>query len=129
MGSRGISRTSFANSDGGSIHSTNVRYCGACSGGTIDSDTTEFSSNRTRSGEEFFCGKCCHSHKPKECPAFGKQCFKCKGKHHFKSMCKFKRRQVNTVSAGGRDDVVQNNSDTAPTLNFHLPFIVVPLAK
>ena len=36
------------------------------------------------------CGKCGHSHGKRDCPAFGKDCFKCGGKNHFGKMCRSK---------------------------------------
>ena len=32
------------------------------------------------------CGDCGHSHLPKQCPAYGKECFKCK-KNHSSKLC------------------------------------------
>lgn len=40
-----------------------------------------------------FTCKCCGSqHKPKQCPAFGKQCCNFQGKHHFAKQCSSKRK-------------------------------------
>ena len=33
------------------------------------------------------CGNCGLSHLPKQCPAYGKKCFKCKKKNHFSKLC------------------------------------------
>ena len=33
--------------------------------------------------KEFMCGRCGHSHKPKECPAYGQQYSACHKLHHF----------------------------------------------
>ncbi|XP_061193379.1 uncharacterized protein K02A2.6-like [Saccostrea echinata] len=53
------------------------------------------------------CGKCGKSHEPRNCPAFGKQCYKCQKKNHFSKMCRntmhrkpheFKKRSVNMVN-------------------------------
>ena len=33
------------------------------------------------------CDNWCHSHLPKQCPAYGKECFKCKKKNHFSKLC------------------------------------------
>nr|XP_061820643.1 uncharacterized protein K02A2.6-like [Nerophis lumbriciformis] len=33
------------------------------------------------------CKRCGSQHKPKQCPAFGKQCSKCYGKNHFAKQC------------------------------------------
>ena len=48
-----------------------------------------------------YCGKCGKNNSHDKCPAFGKQCHKCKGYNHFQAMCRAKN--VNTVS-GVRDD-------------------------
>ena len=32
-------------------------------------------------------GNCGHSHLPKQCPAYGKECFKCKMRNHFSKLC------------------------------------------
>lgn len=34
------------------------------------------------------CGRCGTRHQPKQCPAFGKLCYKCKAENHFGRMCK-----------------------------------------
>ena len=33
------------------------------------------------------CDNWGHSHLPKQCPAYGKECFKCKKKNHFSKLC------------------------------------------
>ena len=33
------------------------------------------------------CGNCGNSHLPKQCPAYGKECFKSKRKNHFSKLC------------------------------------------
>ena len=33
------------------------------------------------------CGNCSHSHLPKQCPAYVKECSKCKKKNHFSKLC------------------------------------------
>jgi len=37
------------------------------------------------------CGKCDRSHPPRSCPAYGKECRKCKKSNHFERCCPFKR--------------------------------------
>ena len=34
------------------------------------------------------CSNCGHFHLPKQCPAYGKECFKCKKNNHFPKLCK-----------------------------------------
>ena len=52
------------------------------------------------------CGKCGRKHDAKNCPAFGKQCHKCKGKNHFTKMCKSRPRnqKVHTLETGSTSD-------------------------
>ena len=45
------------------------------------------------------CGKCGFSHKPNQCPAYGKTCKTCKGKNHFWKVCKTKN--PNKLQKGG----------------------------
>lgn len=40
------------------------------------------------------CYRCGKIHKPKECPAFGKTCLKCKKSNHFANVCKSQRVQA-----------------------------------
>ncbi|XP_067947210.1 uncharacterized protein [Watersipora subatra] len=47
------------------------------------------------------CGRCGTTHKIRECPAFGKQCFKCHGKNHFRFMCKSSAHSANAVVERG----------------------------
>ena len=44
------------------------------------------SSSQDKGGKKK-CGKCGHSHLPKQCPAYGKECFKCRKKNHFSKLC------------------------------------------
>lgn len=37
--------------------------------------------------ELFTCKRCGEKHRPRQWPAFGKTCAKCKGQHHHASMC------------------------------------------
>ncbi|CAB4036530.1 uncharacterized protein K02A2.6-like [Paramuricea clavata] len=48
------------------------------------------------------CGKCGKSHPAKECPAFGKKCFKCDKKNHFAKFCKSKK--IHAVDKASTDD-------------------------
>ncbi|XP_032238886.2 uncharacterized protein K02A2.6-like [Nematostella vectensis] len=55
------------------------------------------------------CGRCDSSHKPKECKAFGKECFKCNGKNHFSSMCKSKEVPPKKVHDLEKDSVSESD--------------------
>ena len=39
------------------------------------------------------CKRCGSQHKPRQCPAFGKQCSTCQGKNHFAKQCFSKRKE------------------------------------
>ena len=59
-------------------------------------------STQTMDGEE--CKLCGRIHKPRECPAFGQKCHKCKKKNHWASCCMTKK--VQKASAKSDDDFV-----------------------
>ena len=42
---------------------------------------------------QFQCKRCGTQHKPRECPAFGKQCSNCQGNNHFAKQCFSKRKE------------------------------------
>ena len=41
--------------------------------------------------DSFSCKRCGTQHKPRQCPAFGKQCSNCQGKNHLAKQCFSKR--------------------------------------
>ena len=41
--------------------------------------------------KEILCGQCGNKQRPKECPAFGRQCSICRKLHHFAKVCRNKR--------------------------------------
>ncbi|GFT28159.1 uncharacterized protein K02A2.6 [Trichonephila clavipes] len=43
--------------------------------------------NQNKPKTQYNCKKCGRKHKPRECPAFGKICAKCKKKNHFDAKC------------------------------------------
>lgn len=50
------------------------------------------------------CSRCGSTHQINQCPAFGKECYKCKKKNHFGIMCrKYNNRQVNSLQQSGSD--------------------------
>jgi hypothetical protein len=52
------------------------------------------------------CNRCGTTHPPRRCPAFGKQCLKCKGWNHFMRECgnfKNNQRQVNLIDHTDRE--------------------------
>lgn len=54
------------------------------------------------------CKYCNYSHRPRECPAFGKQCMKCSKYNHFGSVCR--TRPISTINAENNDNC-SNNSE------------------
>ena len=66
------------------------------------------------------CGRCGKTHKPRECPAWGKQCFKCNGKNHFQNMCRSKL-QANAITDTNNSEVESVKSkelDSKPGFSF-----------
>ena len=55
------------------------------------------------------CGKTGHFARDPQCPAKGKSCRNCGGKHHFENVCRSQKRSVNLVN----DDAARNDSDYA----------------
>ncbi|XP_026824323.1 uncharacterized protein LOC113561695 [Ooceraea biroi] len=51
-----------------------------------------------KSRRQFKCSKCGKVHGVRECPAFGKTCYKCEKMNHFNSMCKAKIKDVKDIS-------------------------------
>ena len=56
------------------------------------------------------CDKCGHSHKPKNCPAFGKTCSSCKKQNHFAKMCRSQRAKKTVQFLGTENDDTANAS-------------------
>ncbi|CAN7994963.1 unnamed protein product [Ixodes pacificus] len=52
--------------------------------------TVEVVSKQRQSRQAGKCGRCNTKHDPKKCPAYGKECYKCKGRNHFATRCKTK---------------------------------------
>ena len=53
--------------------------------------------NTSRQQQQFNCRKCGTKHLPRSCPAFGRLCLICKGKHHYAKMCPQKNSRVHIV--------------------------------
>ena len=63
----------------------------------------DFKHNSSNKQEQVSCcGKCGKSHPVKECPAFGKKCFKCDKKNHFTKFRKSKK--IHAVDKASTDD-------------------------
>ena len=60
--------------------------------------------------ETMKCGRCGREHPPKRCPAWGKSCVKCGGRHHFAEMCRTK--SVKELVQGDEKDDDQFFLDT-----------------
>ena len=55
-------------------------------------------SKTSRPLQQFNCKNCGTKHYPRSCPAFGRHCHLCKGKHHYARMCPQKNSRVHTVT-------------------------------
>ncbi|XP_067930980.1 uncharacterized protein [Watersipora subatra] len=60
------------------------------------------------------CGHCGGSHPPCQCPAYGKQCAKCKKYNHYKAICRSKRKQH--VHALTNNQPQESDSDSTESL-------------
>lgn len=60
----------------------------------------------------FQCKRCGTQHKPRECPAFGKQCSICQGKNHFARQCFSKRKEKQK----GKSVNIMEDTDSGHTL-------------
>lgn len=70
--------------------------CSAVVGGVVhqinrnkkeSSSENKFDQNETKQSDTFQCKKCNRKHKPRQCPAFGKQFIKCNQMNHFAVCC------------------------------------------
>lgn len=68
--------------------------------------------NRNKNDGTFSCKRCGSDHKPKQCPAFGKTCSKCRGLHHFARMCMSKDKKVHTVQNENDSGDQSDDSDS-----------------
>lgn len=71
---------------------------------------------KNKDNDMFTCKRCGDEHKPRQYPAYGKTCLKCKGRHHYAKMCLSKARKtgykVHTVQdTGDSDDLSDDPSD------------------
>ena len=51
------------------------------------------------------CGRCGFKHPPKKCPAWGKNCTKCKGKNHFAAKCRSGKLQAVVIDGEGEQGI------------------------
>ena len=58
------------------------------------------------------CRYCGRSHLPMKCPAYGKECLKCKKLNHFANMCRQGVNKVDAVSNSNYEGVSYTNDDT-----------------
>ena len=105
---------------GSGKHSCSASSCSDNNAGTGNTGSYKGMSKRSgkcdscgRGGDAIvYCGKCGKNNSHDKCPAFGKQCHKCKGYNHFQAMCRAKN--VNTVS-GVRDDCTSQSEEGSVT--------------
>lgn len=87
-------------------------------GGSAKANTgkTDYFKSSKRKPATTNCGKCGRKHEARNCPAFGKQCHKCKGKNHFAKMCKSRHNpKVHTVEPGSSDSEQEFSIDAVET--------------
>lgn len=106
-----VNRASY-NSGGGNGRSQNHEvYSNDRSRNGRQSVTQRYGTNFQNSK----CGKCGSSHRPRECPAFGKECFKCHKYNHFRSMCR--------ESGRGRANVANTECNNDESLDSGRSFV------
>ncbi|KAL3993481.1 complement component 3 [Sarotherodon galilaeus] len=66
--------------------------------------------NKTYDNGMFTCKRCGEKHRPKQCPAYGKKCAKCKGQNHYAKMCLSKKK-------GQKIHTVQEDTDDSDDLS------------
>jgi len=89
------------------------------------------------------CPRCNLTHKPRECPAYGKQCRKCDGMNHYARCCQnkakqngqganagyYRSRRANNVNVGDHQqaspETVNNNSESPEFVfnSYHVPLV------
>lgn len=74
--------------------------------GSVNIDLVQRDNSSSTSGKIFKCKRCQRSHKPRQCPAFGKTCSKCGFKNHFAISCHTKNKKVQEVNAEESDSSV-----------------------
>ena len=66
------------------------------------SDTWKTKESKKKSKQQ--CSKCGTNHEPKKCPAYGKECYRCKMRNHFSKVCYNKA--VNTLEENSSDSEI-----------------------
>ncbi len=72
----------------------------------------EYKKQSADGGSEFQCSRCGVRHKPRNCPAFGKECRQCGQKGHFAVMCRKKPQssRIVEISVHENDEPCNNSS-------------------
>lgn len=65
------------------------QLCEAVDAVSIREKRTANFKNGNKNDGMFSCKRCGSDHKPRQCPAFGKACSKCRGLHHFARMSEY----------------------------------------
>ena len=52
-------------------------------------------------GQKCVCSRCGYTHRPRQCPAYGKRCVKFNGVNHFARVCRGSRQDTNLVQSEG----------------------------
>ncbi|GFX75680.1 uncharacterized protein TNCV_3575051 [Trichonephila clavipes] len=61
--------------------------------------------NQNKPKTQCNCKKCGRKHKPRECPAFGKVCAKCKKKTHFAAKCFQSTKNIDEIKISENEPV------------------------
>lgn len=74
----------------------------------FENNNRTFNSNNQYSKNFYLCRKCKTEHGPRNCPAFGKICSKCKKYNHFSVGCSMPNRQVHEMNTNFTNNNVHN---------------------
>ncbi|CAL1282270.1 unnamed protein product [Larinioides sclopetarius] len=77
---------------------------------------------KRKTSQKYECKKCGRKHTPRECPAFGKICTKCKKKNHFAAKCFQSSKNVNEMKVPDNElgiyiDSVTKNDVISDSMN------------
>ncbi|XP_034242986.1 uncharacterized protein LOC117646259 [Thrips palmi] len=67
--------------------------------------------NSNKSEKDFKCSKCGYKHEYGKCPAYGKQCIKCKEIGHFRSRCPEKKNKTDSIETKKQEEVKTDSYD------------------
>lgn len=71
-------------------------------------DRSYIKSNRQYNSTYYLCKKCNSEHGPRQCPAYGKTCTKCKKMNHFARGCTASHNKVNNINFDTSDNKIHD---------------------